>query len=200
VRHFQLTLPDTESWAFTNVRATLRKESSYKLLTYTRGSKSVRQDYQFSLLGEGALVELKGLAELSGQRQAHTSVLVDHQAPHTRSQQLYKQILTDAAQGSFMGKILVQPLAQQTQAYQLNKNLILSPRAQSFSKPNLEIFADDVKASHGATVSQLDEAQLFYLKTRGLSDDEARALLISGFSKEIISQIPLWILKSIFPS
>lgn len=197
LRQWQLLLPSSESWIFSSGRATLKQESSYKVLTYTRGAQSVRQDFQFSLQGENSSVELRGLAQLEENHQAHVNVTVDHRAPHTRSEQLYKQILDDVAQGSFMGRILVQPIAQKTQAYQLNKNLILGARAQAFSKPNLEIFADDVKASHGATVSQLDETELFYLKTRGLSDLEARQLLTEGFSREILSQIPFESLQKI---
>lgn len=190
LRHWHLATPSKESWSFSSMRATLKRDSNYQILTYTRGAKTVRQDFQFSLLGENASVDLKGLAELSEHRGAHTVVLVDHGAPHTRSNQLYKQALADVSQGSFQGKIYVRPIAQKTEAYQLNNNLILAPRAQAYSKPNLEIFADDVKASHGATVSQLDEQQLLYLKTRGLSDEEARLLLVNGFSREILSQIP----------
>jgi Fe-S cluster assembly protein SufD len=104
--------------------------------------------------------------------------------------QLFKGVLSDASQSSFEGKILVRPEAQKTEAYQLNKNLILNQGAVANSKPNLEIFADDVKASHGATVSQLDQEQLFYLSTRGIDINQARRLLISGFCREMIERIP----------
>ncbi len=190
IRHWQIPSPSKELWLFSNLRATLKRESRYQLFTYTRGAKTIRQEFQFSLLEEKASVEIKGLARLQEQNQAHASIFVQHAAPYTRSQQLYKQVLSDVSQGSFQGKILVQPSAQKTEAYQLNRNLILGARAQANSRPNLEIFADDVKASHGATISQVEEEHLLYLKTRGLSDNEARLLLVKSFIREILATIP----------
>lgn len=190
MRHWQLITPSKESWSFNAIRASLKRDCNYQLLSYTRGAKTVRQDYQFFLQGENSSVKMKCLADLSEQRQAHAFTLVNHGAPHTHSEQLYKQVLADFSQGSFQGKILVEPHAQKTEAYQLNHNLILGNRAQAYSMPNLEIFADDVKASHGATAAQLDERQLLYLKMRGLSEQEARSLLVNGFKREILSAIP----------
>jgi len=103
--------------------------------------------------------------------------------------QLFKGVLNDVSQSSFEGKILVRQAAQKTEAFQLNNNLILSGRATANSKPNLEIFADDVKASHGATMGQLDDAQLFYMKTRGFSEEEAKSLLVYAFCKEVLDLI-----------
>jgi Fe-S cluster assembly protein SufD len=123
--------------------------------------------------------------------QSHTHVFVEHAAPHARSLQKFKGVLKDIAQSSFEGKIFVRPVAQKTEAYQLNHNLLLSEGAIANAKPNLEIFADDVKASHGATFSQVDEEQLFYLKSRGLSSMDATQLLIRGFMQEMIDQIPI---------
>jgi Fe-S cluster assembly protein SufD len=105
--------------------------------------------------------------------------------------QLFKGTLTDFSRSSFEGKILVRQAAQKTQAFQSNHNLLLSDRAHADSKPNLEIFADDVKASHGATVGQLDKEQLFYLKSRGFSESKAKELLVYGFCKEVVDAIPL---------
>lgn len=190
MRHWQIPSPSKEAWFFSNLRSTLKRESHYQLFTYTKGAKTLRQEFQFSLLDEKASVELKGLAELQQQNQAHTSVFVQHLAPHTHSEQLYKQVLSDVSHGSFQGKILVQPSAQKTEAYQLNHNLILGARAQANTRPNLEIFADDVKASHGATVSRIAQEHLLYLKTRGLSDSEARLLLVKSFMREILATIP----------
>ena len=109
--------------------------------------------------------------------------------------QLFKGILFDASQSSFAGKILVKQEAQKTQAYQLNKNLLLGKAAIAQSRPHLEIHADDVKASHGATVAQPTEAELFYLKSRGITEEEAKQLLIVGFYREILDQIPYARLK-----
>jgi Fe-S cluster assembly protein SufD len=130
------------------------------------------------------------LWDLQGGSQAHTHVFVEHAAPHARSLQKFKGVLKETSQSSFEGKIFVRPEAQKTEAYQLNHNLLLSEGAVAYAKPNLEIFADDVKASHGATFAQVDDEQLFYLKSRGISTDVASQLLIRGFMQEMIDQIP----------
>ena len=123
--------------------------------------------------------------------QAHTYVHVEHQAPHTRSNQKFKNVVSGKGRTSFEGKIYVQPEAQQTQAYQLCNTLLLSDEGRAYSKPNLEIFADDVKASHGATVGQVDEESLFYLLARGVPKREAKQLLIEGFLMEILDEMQL---------
>lgn len=153
------------------------------------GGKAVRQSYCIQLKGENSEVNLSGLWMLDGNRTAHTHAIVDHEAPRTRSMQRFKGVLNDHSQSSFEGKILVRAEAQKTEAYQLNNNLILSQGSIANSKPNLEVFADDVKASHGATVSQLEEEQLFYLSTRGIDPILARRLLIGGFCREMIDKI-----------
>ncbi|MGH2638500.1 MAG: SufD family Fe-S cluster assembly protein, partial [Rhabdochlamydiaceae bacterium] len=107
----------------------------------------------------------------------------------------FKGVLKGQSQSSFEGKIYVHPEAQKTEAYQLNHNLLLSDAAVANAKPNLEIFADDVKASHGATMSEVDDEQLFYLQSRGLTKDSARTLLIQGFIQEFLNQIPYTSLK-----
>lgn len=176
---------------FNLMRATMKRGSYLKTVAVTKGSALDRDDYRISLLGEGAEAHLQGLALLEGVRTAHTHVRVEHHAPHTTSRQLFKNAMKDSSQASFNGKIWVKRDAQKTEAYQLNNNLLLGEHAQANSKPNLEIFADDVKASHGATVAQLDEALLFYLKTRGISQEEAKALLMDAFCKEILDQLPV---------
>lgn len=179
------------SWQFTRMRATLKRSSCLKTLAFTRGGALHRNDYQISLLGEGAEAHLQGLALIEGMHTAHTHVLMEHHAPHTTSRQLFKNVMKDSSQSSFIGKIWVKRDAQKTEAYQLNNNLLLGEHAQANSKPNLEIFADDVKASHGATVAQLDDALLFYLKTRGISQEDAKALLTRAFCREILDQLPV---------
>lgn len=128
---------------------------------------------------------------LSDKRESHTHIFMEHQAPNCRSYQLFKSVLNDFSRSSFEGKIMVRQAAQKTEAFQLNNNLILNDHAHADSKPNLEIFADDVKASHGATIGQLDGDQLFYMKTRGFSDATAKNLLIYGFCEQVIEMIPL---------
>lgn len=179
------TSGDDHGWHLDAVRATLKRSSVLKTVCLTTGSPTTRHDYHITLSGEHAEAHLYGLCRLQEKREAHTHVFVDHQAPHCRSKQLFKGVCNDASRSSFEGKIYIHQQAQKTEAYQRNSNLILDERAKVYSKPNLEIFADDVKASHGSTIGQLDEEQIFYLKTRGLADAEAKRLLIEGFCKEI---------------
>lgn len=176
-------------WQLETVRASLKRDSEFNAVHVTNGSETVRCDYKAALKGENGEANLSGLWMLNGNREAHTNILIDHQAPHCRSNQLFKGVLDDVSRSSFEGKIYVHQAAQKTDAFQLNNNLLLSENANAFSKPNLEIFADDVKASHGATVGQLNRDHLFYLKTRGYSQKEAEKILVKGFYLEIIDLI-----------
>lgn len=184
-------LPTDNVWFFDALRATLKRNSAFKTIAISNGSATVRHDYRVNIAGENAEAQLNGMWMLSGKREAHAHILMDHQAPNCRSMQLFKSALNDFSRSSFEGKILVRQQAQKTEAFQLNNNLLLSDRAHADSKPNLEIFADDVKASHGATMGQLDKEQIFYMKTRGFSESSARSLLVRSFCLEIIDMIPI---------
>jgi Fe-S cluster assembly protein SufD len=190
VHHVNLLDGQDQIWHLDATRVTLKRSSKFESVSVTTGSKAVRQDLRVSLKEEGAEVVLQGAWMLSDRKESHVNVVVNHEAPHCRSMQRFKGVLADVSQSSFEGKIFVRDVAQKTEAYQLNNNLILGERAQAHTKPTLEIFADDVKASHGATIAQLDEAQLFYLKTRGLSEEMSKQLLVRGFCQEILDQIP----------
>lgn len=181
----------TDFWHFEALRATLKRNSTIKTISASDGGTGIRYDYRIALTGENGEARLNGVFMLKDKSEAHTHVIVDHQAPNCRSMQLFKAALNDFSHSSFEGKILVRQPAQKTEAFQLNNNLLLSDRAAADSKPNLEIFADDVKASHGATVGQLDKEQLFYMKTRGFSENQAKNILISGFCKEVLDLIPI---------
>jgi Fe-S cluster assembly protein SufD len=178
-------------WHFEALRATLKQDSTLKTVNVNNGSATARFDYRATLLGPNAEAFLNGVWMLSGQNESHTHVTIDHQAPNCRSMQLFKGALNDLSRSSFEGKILVRQAAQKTEAFQLNNNLLLSDRANADSKPNLEIFADDVKASHGSTFGQLDNEQIFYMKTRGFSDIEAKNLLVYGFCEKVIDLITI---------
>lgn len=171
------------------LKARLGKDSSLRSFFFTRGGVGIKEDVQVALEGEGAEVFLNGLHHLAGGSEAQSSVYVDHLAPHTTSDQLYKSILRDKAHSVFNGKIMVRREAQQTNAYQLNKNMLLSPQARVETKPELEIFADDVKCSHGAAIGQLDDEQLFYLQTRGIDRARAGEMLIQGFIEDVVLRI-----------
>lgn len=175
----------------TDFKASQKSRSVLKHMSVHSSGNLTRNRLNVTLLGEQASVLLQGLWNLSDNHQCHTHVRVEHQAPSCHSLQKYKGVLKMRAQSSFEGKIYVHPEAQKTEAYQINKNLLLSESAIANAKPNLEIFADDVKASHGATMAQVDEEQLFYLQSRGLSQETARGLLIRSFIQEMVDQIPL---------
>lgn len=176
-------------WHFDALRASLKRNSTFKSFCVTDGAATVRHDYRVNLMGENSDVHLNGMWILSNQNEAHTHVLVEHQAPNCTSMQLFKGVLNNTSKSSFEGKILVRQIAQKTEAFQLNNNLLLSDQAHADSKPNLEIFADDVKASHGATVGQLDQEHIFYMKTRGFTEAEAKSILVYGFCQEVIDLI-----------
>jgi Fe-S cluster assembly protein SufD len=155
----------------------------------------IRNNIYATLKGPYCETNLYGLF-LSGDKQhvAHY-ILVDHASPHCTSNQLFKGILDDDATGSFNGKILVRKDAQKTLAYQKNNNILLSTAARMNTKPHLEIYADDVKCSHGATVGQLDMEAMFYLRSRGIGEKEARHLLMYAFANEIVGKISIPVLK-----
>ena len=189
--HVFTTERPSSSWGLSSFRASLKKDSKLESHFATFGSPGFRRDYQVSLLGERAEAHLSGLTALDARSESHVHVHMDHCAPSCISRQFFKNILAGQSRSSFTGKIYVRRPAQKTEAYQLNQNLLLSDLATAYTKPNLEIFADDVKASHGATVSQIEEDQLFYLRTRGIPSSAAKGLLTMGFCQEILEAIPL---------
>ncbi|MDE3045905.1 MAG: Fe-S cluster assembly protein SufD [Verrucomicrobiota bacterium] len=186
-----------DAWAFGALRASLKRGARLQALHATNGAETVRLSAQIELLEENSSALLQGLSMLTGQRQSHLNCLVEHAAPHCQSRQHIKMALNGQSRSSFEGKIFVRPIAQKTEAYQLNNNLLLSDEAAVHTKPNLEILADDVKASHGATVAQLSEEALFYLRSRGLDAPAARTLLLEAFCRELIDTVGIASLKEI---
>lgn len=178
-------------WQMNACRTILKRDSRFKSVLFTDGAAGIRNDYRMTLAGENCEALLNGVNLLAEKRESHVHIFMDHQAPHCRSYQHFKSVLNDFSRSSFEGKIMVRQIAQKTEAFQLNNNLILSDNARADSKPNLEIFADDVKASHGATIGQLDVEQLHYMKTRGLSEKEAKNLLVYGFCQTIAQMMRL---------
>jgi len=149
----------------------------------------IRNNLNISLDGENAENHAYGLFLMDRKQHVDNSVFVDHASPNCFSNQLYKGVLDEEATGAFEGKILVRPHAQKTKAYQVNKNILLADTARMNTKPQLEIYADDVKCTHGATVGRLDEEAMFYLRSRGIPGDEARLLLMYAFANEVIREI-----------
>lgn len=192
VKYNQIPYGDKEGmWVFDSLHAHLKRNSKLQVICVNEGSAGVRHDYRVTLAGENADALLNGVWMLKGKREAHGHILMEHQAPHCHSLQRYKSVLNDFSRSNFEGKILVRQAAQKTDAFQLNNNLLLNDHALAYSKPNLEIFADDVKASHGATFGQLDPEQLFVLRSRGIEEKEAVNLLVYGFCKEVIDLVTI---------
>jgi Fe-S cluster assembly protein SufD len=148
-----------------------------------------RNNYRFRLLGQHAEAHAGGLAICDKEQHIDNFAFLDHASPNCMSNELFKTVLNDRATGVFCGKILVEKDAQKTMAYQNNRNLLASDSAQMFSKPQLEIYADDVKCSHGLTTGQLDEEALFYMRARGIDKDEARLLLMVAFTRDVVDMV-----------
>ena len=172
------------------------QQSTLNAYTFTWSGALVRNNLHSLLDAAYSETNMYGLYCLHGQQHVDNFTTVAHQKPHTRSHELYKGIMMDASTGVFNGRIYVRPEAQKTQAFQTNNNLVLSEQATLHTKPQLEIWADDVKCSHGATTGQLDEEQIFYLRTRGLQEDTAHSLLQQAFASEIIDKVPLAALRT----
>lgn len=189
-----------EGWHLESLRADLKKRAYLNTVLVTKGSEGVRGDYKINLIEEGAQAFLNGLWSLKEKRKAHFNVFMNHEAPNCFSYQLFKGILNNSSQSSFNGEIFIQRDAQESNAFQLNKHLLLDKKARAVSQPQLKVHADSVKASHGATFGQISEEELFYMKTRGFSEEKAKALLIKSFYQDILEKIPLKEVKDIIES
>ncbi|WP_407527589.1 Fe-S cluster assembly protein SufD [Lacibacter sp. MH-610] len=165
--------------------------SKVNSVTLTLNGGMIRNNLNFILEAPGCESNMYGLYCVKGETHVDNHTIVDNQMPHSLSNELYKGIIDENATAVFNGKIFVRQDAQKTNAYQSNKNVLLSDAATVNTKPQLEIFADDVKCSHGCTVGRLDEEALFYLKARGIGDKEAKALLLHAFAGEILEKIEL---------
>ena len=173
----------------THVRA--QRSATYRSHSISLGGSLVRNDVIAVLGGEGVECTLNGLYTADAQRLVDNHTTIDHAQPHCASREIYKGILAEHARGVFNGKIIVRPDAQKTDAKQTNRALLLSEDAQINTKPQLEIFAKDVKCTHGAAVGQLDDEALFYLRSRGLGDAVARRMLIHAFAADVLNHLPI---------
>lgn len=172
-----------------SVRAALHRNAQLKCFDVSSSSSIARHDYHARLVGEGSEVTFESARLLNGSQLQVHHVYAEHIAPACRSSQNFRAVAGGESINRFSGKIYVHPQAQKTDAYQICKSLLLDDRAQAVSEPNLEIFADDVKASHGATTGQLNEEMLFYLRARGLSRSHARRLMIEGFIGDVYDSL-----------
>jgi Fe-S cluster assembly protein SufD len=163
--------------------------SRVNTFTFTLDGKFVRNNLQLILDGEGCESHMYGLYLLHSDTLADNHTVVDHKKPNSFSNELYKGVLEGTSRGVFNGKIFVRPHAQKTNAFQSNRNILLSDKATINTKPQLEIWADDVKCSHGCTTGQLDEEAMFYLRSRGIDKDTSRAMMLYAFAGEVIEAI-----------
>jgi Fe-S cluster assembly protein SufD len=165
------------------------RASNVNVHSFALGAKLSRNNIRTKLAGEGLECILNGLYLTRGEQLADHHMIVEHAQPHCASHEYFNGILDDKSRGVFHGRILVRPVAQKTDAKQTNKNLLLSDDAGADTKPQLEIYADDVKCTHGATIGQLNEESIFYLRSRGIGPETARRMLIHAFAGEIIERI-----------
>jgi len=188
IAHYVLQGERTDSFHFSSLESRLANSSRMSSRLLATGGRIGRHEVDIVLAGEGSQVDLDGLF-LTGSGQHHDNpILVDHAAVGCRSRQLYKGVVSGDGHGVFNGHLVVRPGADGTDAAQVNKNLLLSERAEVDTRPRLEINTDDVACIHGAAVGQLDPEALFYLRSRGVSEREARAILVSGFAREILDR------------
>ena len=191
LEHYKLQRESLRSYhiAYTNVHQ--EKDSRVDSHSISLGGALVRNDIDDHLAAEGARVKLNGLYLANGRQHVDNHTCIAHLKPNTTSKEDYRGVLNGHARGVFNGRVIVHKDAQKSDAHQSNANLLLSDNAEVDTKPELEIYADDVKCSHGATIGQLDDAMLFYLRSRAIDEETARSLLTFAFADEVIRQISL---------
>lgn len=187
LHHWHLFDEGSDAVHVERLKVQVSSNARYTFNSLTLGSRWSRSDLVVSLLGEGAKCDLVGLDLAKGSSHIDRHVLIEHLAAATSSSQLFKGIFDDDASGSFFGKIRVKQGADGTSAKQVNRSLLLSSGAIANTRPQLEIDTDDVACTHGATVGQLDENAIFFLRSRGLSQAEARRLLTEAFAREVLN-------------
>jgi len=189
VTHHKIQQESANAFHLANTRVTLAGKGSYRAFLISMGARLARCEIEVSLEGEGADCQLDGIYLARDKQHTDITTRIAHTSPGGSSRQVFKGVLDDHSRGVFQGQVSVSPDAQRTEGHQLNKTLLLSDDAEIDTKPELEIYADDVKCSHGAAVGQLDEMELFYLRSRGLDADSARQVLIRAFIAEVVEPI-----------
>ncbi|VAX24877.1 Iron-sulfur cluster assembly protein SufD [hydrothermal vent metagenome] len=195
VNIYKIELEDVESYHIERTEIYQKANSVFNHYNFTFGGSLVRNDINSKMDDENIECHLNGLYIGRDDQHFDNHTFIDHAKPNCYSNELYKGILDDKAHGVFSGKILVDKDAQKTNAYQSNKTILLSKDASIDTKPQLEIYADDVKCSHGATVGHLDETALFYILSRGIPEEKAKSMLITAFAEDVVSKIKIKELK-----
>ncbi len=191
VEHDKFQIESINAYHIGTTQVQMNKGSRYYSNAISLGGSIVRNNLNVRFDAEGCECVLNGLSHSRGAQVTDNHTVIDHSKSHCSSQELYKSILDGASKGVFNGKVFVRKDAQKTDAKQTNKTLLLSDNATINTKPQLEIFADDVKCTHGATIGQLDDEQVFYLRSRGISINAARNILISAFASDVINRITI---------
>jgi Fe-S cluster assembly protein SufD len=191
VHHYKLQREHTSAYHVGTLYVNAARDATIASHSVAFGGALVRNDINVVLDGEGAGCTLNGVYVSDGERLVDNHTTIDHAKAHCASREVYKGVLADRSRAVFNGKIIVRPDAQKTDAKQTSKALLLSEDAQINTKPQLEIFANDVKCTHGAAVGQMDDEAIFYLRARGLSDAQARHMLIRAFAGDVLQRMPL---------
>jgi Fe-S cluster assembly protein SufD len=189
VEHVKLQDETAKAFHIATIAGEFGRASNVKIHSFALGAKLSRNNIRTKLAGEGLECILNGLYLTRGEQLADHHMIVEHTQPHCASHEYFNGILDDKSKGVFHGRIYVHPIAQKTDAKQTNKNLLLSDDATADTKPQLEIYADDVKCTHGATIGQLNDESIFYLRTRGIPEKTARRMLIHAFAGEIVERV-----------
>jgi Fe-S cluster assembly protein SufD len=187
--HYRLQNEGIDAFHLATIRSKIAAGAAYESFSLVIGAKLSRAEFHATLMGPEASTHLNAAQLLGGHQHGDFTSIVAHDAPNCGSRQTVKSVLDDNARGVFQGRIEVARAAQKTDGYQMNQALLLSPGAEMDIKPELEIFADDVKCSHGATIGALDPEQIFYLRSRGIPEDQARAMLIRAFLTEALEPV-----------
>ena len=195
VDYYKLQNDLTSASLIDNTYIQQAKNSHASVHTFSLGGKLVRNNLRYYHTGQRILSTLKGVTILEGKQHVDHSTMVHHSHPNCESHQDYKGIFSERSEGVFNGQILVEKIAQKTNAFQQNNNVLLDDKATVNSKPQLEIYADDVKCSHGCTIGQMDEEALFYLRSRGIPKKEAKALMTYAFANNVLESVQLPSLK-----
>ncbi|MBP8792770.1 MAG: Fe-S cluster assembly protein SufD [Lutibacter sp.] len=196
VDYYKIQNDTDNSSLIDNTFVSQKQQSVASVSTFSFGGDITRNNLEFHHEGERITSNLNGLSILNGKQHVDNHTLVNHKFPNCESHELYKGIYADKSTGVFNGKVMVQQAAQKTNAFQQNNSIILDDGATINAKPQLEIFADDVKCSHGCTIGQLDESALFYMQSRGIPKKEAKALLLYAFANDVVTKIKIPQLKT----
>ncbi len=189
VDHYKIQREGLNAFHFSNFGVRQQRSSNFSTHSILIGGRLVRNDISSLLNDEDGECTINGLYMPCGEQHIDNHTFIDHAKPHCRSHELYKGILDDSASGVFNGRIMVREDAQKTDAVQANHSLLLNKKAKINTRPQLEIFADDVKCTHGATIGELDDNAIFYLRSRGIPEEQARALIISAFVTEVVDEM-----------